>query len=444
MNAAPGGRLRLAFISTLFLLPPDAGGKIRSGNVLRGLKGGAFDVTLLMPATPAQLAHHADDMPALCDRVLPWTPQPVLPRWTRAVDLLRAVPANVAFDDRAVARRAVARALAAGHYDVVVYDFVHAAVLRPAGVRVACDVCFTHNVEAEILERHAQKTEGAVMRAVWASQAAKMRRFEGESLRGFDRVIAVAERDAREFERAYNIAGTDVIPTGVDLDFFAYQAPADPGAAHPPTAVFTASMDSAANIDAVRFFLTEVWPRVLQRRPDARFKIVGRNPPPALVREGQLLAGVEFKGYVDDVRPHVRDAQVFVMPLRVGGGTRLKAFEGMAMGCPVVSTSVGIEGLDVTPGEHYERADEPPAIADALLRLFDNLGHRQALAERARRLVETRFGFRVAAEAFERACLDAHGQWRAQRHAVSTDRAVPSGASGQALQTGPCGEPGRS
>ena len=420
MSTAPGGRLQLAFISTIFLLPPDAGGKIRSGNVLRGLKGGAFDVTLMMPATAQQLERHAGDMPALCDRLLHWAPPPLLPRWTRAVDLLADLPANVACDNRPAARQAVARALAAAPYDVVVYDFVHAAVLRPAGSAASrsCDVCFTHNVEAEILERHADTATGAVLRAVWASQAAKMRRFEGAGLRSFDGVIAVAERDAREFERAYKLGRTDVIPTGVDLEFFAYSAPAQPDAGHAPTAVFTASMDSAANIDGARFFLSEVWPRVLQVRPDARFKVVGRNPPAALVREGQAVAGVEFTGYVDDVRPHVRAAQVFVMPLRVGGGTRLKAFEGMAMGCPVVSTAIGIEGLAVTAGEHYELADQPQALADALLRLFGDLGQRRALAGRARKLVEDRFGFRVAAAAFERACLDAHTRWRVPRHGV--------------------------
>lgn len=414
MSAAAAGRLKLAFVSTIFLLPPDAGGKIRTTNVLRGLKGGAFEVTLLMPATAEQQARHAEDITGLCDRFIPWTPPAQLPRWTRAVDLLRRIPANVANDDRAVARAAVDQALAADRYDVVVYDFVHAAVLRPAAASPAarsCDICFTHNVEAEILERHAQKAEGALMRTIWGQQAAKMRRFEGDALRSFDGVIAVAERDAREFERAYALAGTGVIPTGVDLDFFSYQAPREPSAAHPPTAVFTASMDSAANIDGARFFLSEVWPRVLQQRPDARFKVVGRNPPAALVREGQALSGVSFTGYVDDVRPHVREAQAFVMPLRVGGGTRLKAFEGMAMGCPVVSTAIGIEGLDVQPGAHYELADEPQALADAVLRCFNDTAHRVALAQRARALVEAQFGFRVAAEVFERHCLQAHARW---------------------------------
>jgi glycosyltransferase involved in cell wall biosynthesis len=243
------------------------------------------------------------------------------------------------------------------------------------------------------------------MPRVWASQAAKMRRFEGQALRSFDGVIAVSERDGQQFRKSYAVADPQVIPTGVDLDFFAWQAPLSPGAGQPPTAVFTGSMDWAANVDGVRFFLAEVWPLVLARQPDARFTVVGRHPPAALVREAEGVAGVSFTGFVDDVRTHVRPAQAFVIPLRVGGGTRIKAFEAMAMGCPVVSTAIGIEGLGVTSGEHYLLADSAAEQAEAVLRLFTQAPLRQALAQAARTVVEQRFGHLVAARAFEQICL---------------------------------------
>ena len=424
---AGGPRLKLAFISTIFLLPADAGGKIRTGNILRGLQGGAFEITLLMPATPEQQAHWADALKGLCDHFVPWPAAQALPRWTRAAELLDTRPANVAHDDSRAARACVQRVLDETAFDVVVYDFVHAAVLRPARTRAsrgARVLCFTHNVEAEILERHAQKAEGALMRRVWASQAAKMRRFEAAALRAFDGVIAVSERDGREFRKAYGIADPQVIPTGVDLDFFSWQPPAvpgAPGAGDPPTAVFTASMDSAANIDGVRFFIQDVWPLVLAHQADARFVVIGRNPPAALLREAEGVAGVRFTGYVDDVRDHVRPAQVFVMPLRVGGGTRLKAFEGMAMGCPVASTAIAIEGLDVTPGEHYLLADTAAELAKAVLNLFLDAGLRLRLSKAARHRVESQFGHRVAAAAFERICLNAcdAGSQRAAAGAVT-------------------------
>jgi glycosyltransferase involved in cell wall biosynthesis len=166
-------------------------------------------------------------------------------------------------------------------------------------------------------------------------------------------------------------------------------------------------MDWAANVDGVRFFLADVWPLVLAARPDARFTVVGRHPPAALLREAEGVAGVTFTGFVDDVRPHVRAAQAFVIPLRVGGGTRIKAFEAMAMGCPVVSTAVGIEGLGVTPGEHYLLSDSAADQAAALLRLFDDAALRLSLSQAARGQVEQRYGHRVAAQAFEQICLRA-------------------------------------
>jgi glycosyltransferase involved in cell wall biosynthesis len=407
----PQRRRRLAFVSTLFLLPADAGGKIRSGQILRGLQGGAFEVTLLMPATAAQQAQWRDGIEGLCDHFIALPPARAWPRWTRVTELLNPLPANVAHDASAAWRKGVARALRETDYDVVVYDFVHAAVLRPAreGARPSAqaprEVCFTHNVEAEIFERHARTASGWLLQRLWAAQAAKMRRFEGAALRSFDGVIAVSERDAREFETGYGVSRPLTIPTGVDLDFFDWQAPVEPDASRPPTAVFTASMDSAANIDAIRFFISEVWPLVLQGCVDARLQIVGRSPPAALVRLGESSRGVSFTGFVDDVRGYVHAAHAFVIPLRVGGGTRLKAFEAMAMGCPVVSTAIGIEGLDVRPGEHYLQCDTPPTLAAAVLDLFGDGARRLRLSKAARTLVEQRFGHRVAAARFEDICL---------------------------------------
>ena len=399
-------RLRLAFVSTLFLLPADAGGKIRTRNVLRGMKGKAFEITLVCPASAEQLRDWADELAGMADHVVAWQPTRSLPRWTRAVDVLRDLPVNVAHGINDDAHRTVQQLLAASPFDVVVFDFVHAAVLMPAGM-TARSVCFTHNVEAEIFARHAEQASSLPMRWLWASQADKMRRFESAALRRFDRVIAVSERDGKQFARHYGVAAPQVIPTGVDLAFFGWQAPPPVDAAHPPTAVFTGSMDWAANIDGVEFFLAEVWPLVLAQQPGARFVVVGRNPPPALVARSRATPGVHFTGFVDDVRTHVQAAHVFVIPLRVGGGTRIKAFEAMAMGCPMVSTVLGVEGLEVVPDVHLSVADSAADQAQAILQLFGSDALRQQRSQRARALVEQSFGHDQVSRVFERICLDA-------------------------------------
>lgn len=398
------GRPRLAFVSPSFLFPNDTGGRIRTTNMLRGLKDGAFDITLIGPSSAAQQGQWAEQLRGVCDRFIAWEPMSARPQWFRALGLARLLPVNVQSDRTAAGMRAVHRALAESRFDVAVFDFVHAAVLRPARVEPAT-VCFTHNVEAEIFARHVAQASNPLMRSVWASQHTKMRRFERDALRRFDSVVAVSERDATFFCEHYGLTSVETIPTGVDLDFFAWHEPPPLDANHPPTLVFTGSMDWAANIDGIRHFLADVWPLILAERPDARFIIVGRHPPATLVEQARALAGVRCTGFVDDVRPYVHDAHVFVIPLRVGGGTRIKAFEAMAMGCPVVSTAIGIEGLDIEPGEHFLLRDSAASQARAVLDLLDDEALRQRLALNARRCVEDRFGHRVASQVFERICL---------------------------------------
>ena len=419
-SAVHAAKPRLAFVSPVFLLPADTGGRIRTGNILRGLKGGTFDVTLISPATQAQRRDHAEEVRALCDRFEAWEPPRERPRWLRALDLLDTLPVNVVADRTRRAIASVARALRPRRFDVAVFDFVHSGVLLPRELDCAT-VCFTHNVEAEIFERHAKQARNDILKWMWTSQHAKMDRYERLMLKRFTSVVAVSERDAAFFSQRYDIAAPQTIPTGVDLDYFAWRLPGDPGHGVPPTVVFIGSMDWEANIDGVRHFIESTWPRVRAVLPEARFVVVGRNPPAALVRIGRSCPGVTFTGFVDDVRPYVREAHVSVIPLRVGGGTRIKAFEAMAMGCPVVSTVVGIEGLDVRDGEHFLCRDDPEDQADAIVRLLTDSTLRRGLAERARACVEHHHGYQVAARAFERICQGALAEYRAA-HALPAAR----------------------
>jgi len=399
-------KLRLAFVSPVFLFPNDAGGKIRTTNILRGLKGGAFDVTLMSPATDAQRVDWMGALEEVSDRFECWEPTPRRPRWRRALDLVGRMPVNVSADNTAAARECITKALAAGDFDVVVFDFVHAAVLCPPRLDMAA-VCFTHNVEAEIFERHSRNARHLLMRRIWASQHLKMQRFEREALRKFTSVIAVSERDAAFFRQHYRLDDVSDIPTGVNLDFFSWTLPPAVDTGHPPTVVFTGSMDWEANIDGVTHFLDDVWPLVLREMPQARFEVVGRHPPAALVARAERTSGISFTGFVDDVRPHAHAAHVFVIPLRVGGGTRIKAFEAMAMGCPVVSTAIGIEGLDVESDRHYLLRDTAADQAEGILALLRDAPLRDRISRQARACMEARFGHRVAADAFERICLRA-------------------------------------
>lgn len=396
-------RPRLVFVSPRFLFPADSGGKIRTTQILRGLKGGAFEIVLVMPATAAECERWATGIDTICDEHVPWR-QPRVGRMTTALKkafwLTHRFPVPVIADRDRRGLAAVATALESGP-DVAVFDFPHSAVLAPGRIRVP-SVMFTHNVEAEIFERHWKVARTPFHRWVWRNQYLKMLRYEHETLAAFDTVIAVSERDCEYFRTEYAIRHCGAIPTGVDTEFFEYRPPGDA-----PQVVFCGSMDWMANIDGVQYFADEVWPLIRKRVPGARMKVVGRTPPESLVRRMREIAPEwEFTGFVDDVRDHICGAAAFVIPLRVGGGTRIKAFEAMAMGTPVVSTSIGIEGLPVDHGTHYLGADEPGRFADQVVSLLSDADRRKAVSRAARELVASRFGFRRAAEVFERLCLE--------------------------------------
>ncbi len=396
-------RPRLLFVSPRFLFPMDQGGKIRTGNILRCMKGGAFEVTLASPA-PARRAVYAADIDAACDRFIHW-PEQAVSRVRRRRAMASRLPVAAATDVSATGSDIVRLALAE-RPDIVVVDFPHADVLMPGRIE-PCSVMFTHNVEAEIFERHASRAKG-IWRLVWSEQRRKMERFEREALSRYDSVIAVSDRDARVLAERYGLPAVAAIETGVDLDFFAMNPPGKDPKGSGGTIVFTATMSWAANVDGIHFLLDEVFPLLLAARPGIKAVIIGRNPPPALaakVKERGL--NVTLTGFVDDIRPYVAAADVYVIPLFVGSGTRIKAFEAMAMGRPVVSTTLGIEGLDVTDGQEFLRADDAPAFAAAILRLLDDGAMRARIAGAARALMEDRFSWSRVARQFEAICLGA-------------------------------------
>jgi glycosyltransferase involved in cell wall biosynthesis len=396
----------LLFVSSRYLFPTDSGGKIRTVNILRGMKGGVFEITLASPRPAVARPGDPVDIGSVCDRFVDWpdAARGAFFRSTRMRHLVSRLPVAVAADDSEPGRRAIERELERGP-DIVVVDFPHAAVLAPPPYPCP-GVIFTHNVEAEIFHRHAEVARNPLKRAIWRNQAVKMERYERDLLPRFTSVVAVSDRDREYFQRVYGAGNVSTIPTGVDLGYFTYGGSAALKDGDGGTVVFTGSMDWLANIDGVEFLMDAVWPAVSRTRPGARCVIVGRSPPQALVQCARARKlNWEFTGFVDDVRPFVQNAHVYVIPLRVGGGTRIKVYEAMAMGCPVVSTRIGVEGLPVEHDRHFLEADSADAMAAAVLALLGDHERRDRLSRQARTFVEENMSARLAAEAFEQICL---------------------------------------
>lgn len=392
---------KLLFVSPRFLFPVDSGGKIRTTQILRGMKGGAFSTVLVSPAERGAEELYAQELQTVADSTSFW-PQPErgpMQQILRLRHLLSVLPIPVE-TDRSADGEAIVRSELARQPDAVVFDFAHAAVLAPRQLSVP-SILFTHNVEAEIFERHAEVTNNPLEKIVWRNQFRKMEAFERAAAQRFDSVVAVSERDLEIFKERFGVRRGYVINTGVDLDFFNYQSPGDQ-----PKVVFTGSMDWLANIDGIEFMMEEVWPLIVSEFPDAGFDIVGRNPPKSLLQKVQAKKlNWHFTGFVDDVREYAQGAAVYVIPLRVGGGTRLKVYEAMAMGAPVVSTTIGVEGLPVVPGKHFLAADSAAEFASAVVSLLREQSLRQGISLQARKFVEENCSYEKVAREFEDICL---------------------------------------
>jgi polysaccharide biosynthesis protein PslH len=402
--------MRILWLKSDLLLPLDKGGKLRTWHLMRQLAR-RHRITYLAfadPDTPRPIVEGMHEVAARVDTVprrdtAKGTPAFVL---DAARHLVNPRPYAVGKYRSPAYRQRLLDLLEEERYDLIVCDFLPPAVNMPT--RLPCPVVlFTHNVEAEIWRRHAETAANPVARFLLRAQHRRMLRFERETLARFEGVLAVSEADRETFSRLYPGAirrPVHVVPTGVDTTFFA--PPSGGIAAASPAAsralVFTGSMDWLPNEDAMVFFCREVLPLVRAEEPDVTLTIVGRAPTPAVQRLA-ATHGVTVTGSVDDVRPYMREAAVYVVPLRIGGGTRLKIFEAMAMAKAVVSTTVGAEGLPVASGRDVMLADEPRAFARAIVRLLRDLDRRRAIEQAARALVVSRYDWSVVAGDMEQA-----------------------------------------
>ena len=398
--------MRILWLKSDLLLPLDKGGKLRTWHLMRHLAK-RHRITYLSFADPDQIA--ADGIhpkPVVIAGMQEVAAQiEVVPKvdppkgsfrfYTDAARyLLDPLPYAIAKYRSSQYAGRLKKLLAEEDFDLVVCDFLFPAVNISWPLRCPA-VMFTHNVESEIWRRHAETATGTIGKYLYATQYRRMLRYEARTLAQFDGVLAVSDADRNTFARLYpgRIRGpVEVVRTGVDTAFFS----PSPSAASSRRLVFTGSMDWLPNEDAMLFFCREILPRIRAEEPAATLDIVGRVPTPAVQRLADI-PGVTVTGRVDDVRPYMKDASVYVVPLRVGGGTRLKIFEAMAMGRAVVSTAIGAEGLPVVHGRHLWLADDPQAFAQATIELLRNLPQRRQLESAARELVVEHYDWSAVA-----------------------------------------------
>ncbi|HYL34758.1 MAG TPA: glycosyltransferase family 4 protein [Bryobacteraceae bacterium] len=291
-------------------------------------------------------------------------------------------------------KREIEKLLRHQKFDCMVCDFLFPSPNIPD---LGACVLFQHNVEATIWRRHASNAPTPAHRFYFNLQARRMLAYESHACRSAKSVIAVSSVDADLMRKEYGVQRVSTVSTGVDIGYFA------PPASVPAVTdlAFVGSMDWKPNIDGAAWFVREILPLIRRRRPHCTLTLVGRKPTPELARLAQSDPRIQLTGTVPDIRPHLWGAAVSIVPLRIASGTRLKIFESMAARVPVVSTSIGAEGLPVENATHLHIADTPLAFADRCLELIESREARQCIAEAGWDLVSSRFSWDAVSKEFE-------------------------------------------
>ncbi len=398
--------MHILWLKTELLHPLDKGGRIRTYHTLRVLSR-LHRVTYLTLDDGSGAPDALERAHEYCSEVVtvPFSTSPKRsPAFYRELgyNVLSSLPYAVwKYRSRAF-RTACERLAHDADVDVVVCDFLAPAINLPPK-RQRPVVLFQHNVEADIWRRRWHVAANAASRAYLREQWRRMVAFERRVCRTVDHVVAVSDTDAERMRREYDVDSVSTVPTGVDTEYF---QPAATPSRSPGALVFTGSMDWHPNEDGIRFFVEQIFPDIRRACPDATITIVGRNPTPTLVRLAGNAGHTTVTGRVPDVRPFLEHAAVVIVPLRIGGGTRLKIFEAMAMGCAVVSTTIGAEGLPVDHGTHLLIADSPREFADACIRLLRDAAMARRLGDQAAEYVHKHHSWDVAALRFADICRD--------------------------------------
>jgi sugar transferase (PEP-CTERM/EpsH1 system associated) len=411
--------MRVLFISQLVPYPPHGGALQRGYHIIREL-GRRATVHLMAFVHPDELptqeavAESKRVLEEICERVeyFPLWAKGPLPQRTAAFVAGICSPrpfSTVAHRSPALQRRLNAL-LKPGAFDLVHVDTI--ALNRFFARRPAMPAVLTHiNIESMLLERRAAVERRRLAKWVLERESRKLAAYESVVAPLYDNNLVMSDLDGQLLRQRVPGVHTDVVPNGVDTAYF---SPADHDE-ETPSVIYTGGMNMLANRDAVLHFLDAIWPSIVAEIPEVRFFAVGQDPPAELAEIARRDPRVVVTGKVPDIRPYVRRSAVYIVPIRVGGGTRLKVLDAMASGKAIVSTSIGCEGITVRPGEDLMVADSPAEFAASAVALLRDAAKRRQLGASARRLVERKYAWSVVGQQLMDAYEHAIDRCRARR-----------------------------
>lgn len=397
-------QLKILWLKTGPLHPLDTGGKIRTYNMLKELKK-KHHITYIALAPLETKDENKQKAVEYCQEAIwiPWE-ETSKDNYKLYIELFQ----NMLFSDLPYAvqkyqslemQEYIERLDCPGNYDIIICDFLIPSVNIKKPLATP-SLLFQHNVESLIWKRRYDNAKG-IKRGYLYNQWKRMEQYEKKGCLLFDGVATVSMNDSNILKKEFGLANViGDVPTGVDISYF---KPIEAAKRH-GSIVFSGSMDWDPNEDAVLYFMKEIYPLIKKKAPYASFTVVGRNPSQRLKSLNKLDSSINITGTVEDVRPYLTESEVYVVPLRIGGGTRIKIFEAMAMALPVVSTPIGAEGLSVKNGENILLSDQPEEFADNVIKLLQDQKNREEIGEKALTLIQKRFSWGAVTEVFETLC----------------------------------------
>lgn len=396
--------MRLLFLTQIIPYPPDSGPRIKTWHVLRYLAQEGHCVTLASYVRPDEEAY-VPVLKQVCEQV--YTAPIQRSRARDAYYLLRSFlsgrPFLIERDDLPNMRSLVNRLLKEETFDYALADQLTMTQFllgenRQGKPRIIFDA---HNAVWTIVERMKHSVPWLLKPATYI-EAQRVKHYEGVLTREFDHTLAVTDVDrqylleaVQEVDRSAVAACAEkitVIPISIDTQLL-QPIQRNLGSKNILT---LGTLHYPPNADGIRWFIQEVFPRIRQEEPQVNLVIVGKNPPRDFVQfAAENPQNVKVTGYVPDLKPYLADAALLVIPVRAGSGMRVRILEALAEGMPVVTTTIGLEGIEAAPGEDVLVADTPSAFAEAVLALLRNTALQDKLAQNSRRLAEARYDWRV-------------------------------------------------
>lgn len=394
--------MKILWVKIGGLWPANTGGRIRSFHIISELSR-RHRVTVLTTHTPGENCEELRKQLSGCERVESY---PAVPPKVNSAGFVMALvrswfsrlPVDLWKSQVPALREEVSGLLERGEFDVCIADFLVAVPNVPLRSNVPI-VYFSHNVEYMIWKRLCENETSLLRRMLLKIEWLKLKHYEEMVCRKTSLTIAVSAEDRNLL--AANVPEADIcaISTGVDIDYFKPMAMKEV----PLELVFTGSMDWHPNQDAILYFIDAILPLIRKECPEVSVSVVGRNPSLRLKKHA-LKSNISVTGTVSDIRPYIARAAVYIVPLRVGGGTRIKIFEALAMGKAVVSTTVGAEGLPLDPNKHFLCADRPEDFARAVVSLLRDPELRKNIGTAGRQLVAEHFSWEQVSREFEEHC----------------------------------------